>query len=296
MTPKQKIARIAAWSIAVAFAVLALKVAAWRLTGSVALFSDALESVVNVIAALVALYAVGVSHMPADRDHPFGHHKAEYISAVIEGALIVVAALLILNESVRTLLRPAPLGQPALGLGINMAAGLINAFWAWLLIRTGRAARSPALVADGKHLYADVVTSAGVIAGLLLALATGFAILDPLLAIAVALHILWQGWKLMNASVQGLMDSALDDRDIAEIRAIIEKNSSGALEYHDLKTREAGRARFVEFHLVVPEEMAVGDAHDICDRIENALTAAMPGARVVIHIEPEGEARTGARG
>lgn len=292
MTPKQKVARLAAWSIAVALAVLALKLAAWRLTGSVALFSDALESVVNVIAALVALYAIRLSHKPADAGHPFGHHKAEYFSAVIEGALIVVAALLIFNEAVRALFEPAPLDQPALGLAVNIAAGLLNGVWAWLLIRTGRAERSPALIADGKHLYADVVTSIGVVAGLLLALATGFAILDPLLAMAVGLHILWQGWKLVNASVQGLMDRALDREDLAEIRAIIETHFEGALEYHDLKTREAGRARFVEFHLVVPERMAVGDAHEICDRIEAALKQAMPGARVVIHVEPEGEAKT----
>jgi cation diffusion facilitator family transporter len=291
MPAKQKVARLAAWSIAIALLVLALKTAAWLLTGSVALFSDALESVVNVIAAGVALYAVRLSHKPADAGHPFGHHKAEYLSAVIEGALIIVAALLIFSEAIRALMDPAPLDQPALGLAVNLAAGAVNGAWAWLLIRTGREARSPALVADGRHLYADVVTSVGVIAGLLLALATSFAALDPLLAIAVGLHILREGWKLVNASVQGLMDRALGAEELSEIRAIIAANAGAAIEHHDLKTREAARARFIEFHLVVPENMAVGEAHDICDRIEAALKAAMPHARVVIHVEPEGEAK-----
>jgi cation diffusion facilitator family transporter len=291
VTPKQKVARLAAWSIAVALAVLALKTAAWWVTGSVALFSDALESVVNVIAAGIALYAIRVSQRPADAGHPFGHHKAEYLSAVIEGAMIIVAALLIFSEAFAALIEPSPLGQPVLGLGVNVLAGVLNGAWAFLLVRTGRAERSPALVADGRHLYADVVTSLGVIFGLLLALATGFSILDPLLAVAVGLHILREGWKLLNTSVQGLMDRALDEGEIAEVRAVINANAKGALEYHDLKTREAGRARFVEFHLVVPEGMSVGDAHDICDRIEDALKRALPGSRVVIHIEPEGEAK-----
>lgn len=291
MPAKRKVRLLAIWSIVIAFVVLGLKTVAWWLTGSVALYSDALESIVNVVAALAAFYAIRLSHKPADAGHPFGHHKAEYLSAVLEGALIIVAALLIFNEAVRALLAPSPLRQPVAGLAVNIAASLLNGAWAFILTRAGRSERSPALVADGRHLYADVVTSAGVIIGLVLALATGFTALDPLLAIAVGLHVLREGWKVLNASVQGLMDRALDEDDIAEIRAIIDANAQGALEYHDLKTREAARARFVEFHLVVVEEMTVSDAHDICDRIEEALEAAMPHVRVVIHLEPEGEAK-----
>ncbi len=290
MPSKQRVASLAFWSTVIAIAVLGLKVLAWRLTGSVALYSDALESIVNVIASLAAFWAIRVSQTPADRDHPFGHHKAEYFSAVLEGVLIVLAACLIILEVGRAWATPMNLEQPWTGLAVNGAASVVNLVWAQILIRAGRAHRSPALIADGRHIMTDVVTSLGVIVGLVGAVLTGWTILDPALAIVVALNILWQGWQVIGQSVQGLMDRSLADGEIAEIRTIIDAKSSGAIEYHDLKTREAGRARFVEFHLVVPERMAVGDAHDICDRIEDALKSAMPGARVVIHIEPEGEA------
>lgn len=284
---------LAGLSIIVAFAVMGLKFAAWWLTGSVALYSDALESIVNVVAAFAAWWAVSLSHKPADDNHPFGHHKAEYFSAVFEGVLIVVAALLIFHQAANAILSPAEMGSTAVGLGINAAAAVVNGFWAWLLISTGRRVRSPALVADGNHIRADVVTSVGVIAGLLLATVTGYWILDPLLAIVVGFNILWQGFVLVNTSIQGLMDAAFTDTDLAETRAVIDANSSGALEYHDLKTREAGRARFIEFHLVVPGDMPVRSAHDICDRIEAALKRDLPGSRIVIHIEPEEKAKHG---
>ncbi|TWG97150.1 cation diffusion facilitator family transporter [Mesorhizobium sp. J18] len=288
---QDKVRRLAFWSIIVAFAVLGLKFAAWWLTGSVALFSDALESIVNVVASTVAFYAIGVSQLPPDANHPFGHHKAEYFSAVTEGVLIVVAALLIFREAALALIEPQPLDAPALGLAVNMVATALNAVWAWLLVSTGRRERSPALVADGKHLWSDVVTSAGVFAGLVLALSTGWFWLDPALAIVVAANILWQGWLLVRSSVQGLMDVALDDNDLTRIRRIVEENSGEALEFHDVKSREAGRARFLEFHLVVPSDMTVETSHEICDRIEDALISAMPGLRVTIHVEPAHKAK-----
>jgi len=288
---QNKVRRLAFWSIIVAFAVLGLKFAAWWLTGSVALFSDALESIVNVVASTVAFYAIGVSQLPPDANHPFGHHKAEYFSAVTEGVLIVVAALLIFREAALALIEPQPLDAPALGLAVNMVATALNAVWAWLLVSTGRRERSPALVADGKHLWSDVVTSAGVFAGLVLALSTGWFWLDPALAIVVAANILWQGWLLVRSSVQGLMDVALDDNDLTRIRRIVEENSGEALEFHDVKSREAGRARFLEFHLVVPSDMTVETSHEICDRIEDALISAMPGLRVTIHVEPAHKAK-----
>ncbi len=291
MTAKQKIRRLAAWSIAVALGVMALKFAAWRMTGSVALYSDALESIVNVIAAGAAFWAISVSHKPADRDHQYGHHKAEYFSAVLEGVLIVVAALLILAEVWRSWQNPVPLEQPVQGLAINAVAAVLNFGWALLLIRVGKRDRSPALEADGHHIMTDVVTSLGVIIGLVGAILTGWHGIDQLLALIVALNILWQGSKVVSASLGGLMDRAVDIEDHIRIRDIISANSAGALEVHDLKTRIAGRAVFIEFHMVVDSEMTVGASHAICDRVEEALAAEIPSVRVVIHVEPDDEAK-----
>lgn len=291
MPVKQRIRRLAFASIFVSFGVMALKFAAWWVTGSVALYSDALESIVNVIAAGAAYWAILVSHKPADADHPHGHHKAEYFSAVLEGVLIVLASLLILNEAWGALMAPRMIEAPTLGLAINGLAAAANAGWAFLLIRTGTRERSPALTADGRHLMTDVVTSVGVIAGLVGALLTGWVVLDPLLAIVVALNILWQGWKVIGQSVQGLMDVAVEPDDERRIRDVISLNSKGALEVHDLKTRIAGRATFIEFHLVVDSGMTVGESHVICDRIESALQAEIPSVRVIIHVEPDDEAK-----
>jgi cation diffusion facilitator family transporter len=291
MTPKQKVAALAGWSIAVAFAVMGLKFIAWRITGSVALYSDALESIVNVVAASVAFYAIRVSQKPADLDHPFGHHKAEYFSAVVEGMLIVLAAALIFWQASLALAAARPIEQPTLGLVVNGGAALVNGLWAWLLISTGRRERSPALVADGHHIRADVVTSVGVIAGLLMAIPTGWYVLDPLLAIVVGMNILWQGGKVINSSIQGLMDRAVEPDEHLRIRDVISANSKGALEVHDLKTRIAGRATFIEFHMVVDAGMTVAESHLICDRIEEALKATFPSVRVIIHVEPDDEAK-----
>ena len=288
---KQKVATLAGWSIVIALSVLALKAFAWWITGSVALYSDALESIVNVIASGAALYAIRISYKPADRDHPFGHHKAEYFSAVLEGVLIVVAALLILAAVWRAWQAPAVLERPWTGLAVNGFASAINGIWALILIRVGRAERSPALVADGHHIMTDVFTSVGVIAGLIGAVVTGWTILDPLLAVVVALNILWQGWKVIGSSIGGLMDMAVDTNENMRIRDIISTNSKGALEVHDLKTRIAGRATFIEFHLIVDGDMAVRESHVICDRIEDALKAEIPSVRVTIHVEPDDEAK-----
>ncbi len=291
MTTKRTIQQLAAWSIAVALGVMALKFVAWWMTGSVALYSDALESTVNVIASAAAFWAIRVSHQPADSHHQHGHHKAEYFSAVLEGVLIVVASLLIILEVWRSWQNPVPLDQPWGGLGVNAAAAIINAIWAIILIRVGERAKSPALVADGRHIMTDVVTSIGVLIGLVAAVATGLHWLDPLLALLVALNILWQGWKVIASSVDGLMDRAVGIEESVRIRDIISAHSAGALEVHDLKTRIAGRATFIEFHLVVEAAMSVADAHAICDRIEEALKAEIPSVRVIIHVEPDDEAK-----
>ena len=291
MTSKQKVARLSLWTIFVAFVVLGLKTLAWYVTGSVALYSDALESIVNVIAAAAAFWAIRVSHTPADQDHPFGHHKAEYFSAVLEGVLIIVAAMLIMAKVWEAFAHPTVFEQPWTGLAINSVASVINLFWAQLLIRTGRKEKSPALVADGRHIMTDVVTSVGVLIGLIGVVFTGWAILDPALAFIVALNILWQGWHVIGSSMQGLMDRAVDKDDHFRIRDIISANSKGAIEVHDLKTRIAGRATFIEFHLVVDANMTVGQSHVICDRIEDALKGEIPSVRVTIHVEPEDEAK-----
>jgi cation diffusion facilitator family transporter len=286
-----KLKLAAVTSIVVAAIVFGLKYLAYWVTGSVALYSDALESIVNLITAAVALYAVHVSAQPADRRHQFGHHKAEYFSAVIEGVLIVVAALLILHEAYDAFLRPRVLSEPARGLAINGVATAINAGWSYFLLTWGRRQRSPALVGDGWHLLTDVATSIGVIVGLALAMATGWHLLDPALAALVAANIMWAGWRLVRESVSGLMDEAVTAEVARHIRDVISSNAEGAIEAHDVKTRTAGRATFIEFHLVVPGSMTVAASHVICDRIEQALQAAVLDAQVLIHVEPEEEAK-----
>jgi cation diffusion facilitator family transporter len=278
-------------SIVVAGVVMGLKYAAYWVTGSVALYSDALESIVNLITAAVALYAIHVSAQPADRRHQFGHHKAEYFSAVLEGVLIVVAALLIFREAYGAVLQPRSLSEPVRGILINGLATAINAGWSYFLLTWGRRQRSPALVGDGWHLMTDVATSVGVIVGLLLAMATGWHILDPALAALVGANILWAGWRLVRESVSGLMDEAVTAEVARSIRDVISSNAEGAIEAHDVKTRMAGRATFIEFHLVVPGTMTVAASHQICDRIEQALQAAVHDAQVLIHVEPEEEAK-----
>lgn len=278
-------------SIAVALIVMGLKYLAFWRTGSVALYSDALESIVNLVTALAALYAIHIASQPADRNHQFGHHKAEYFAAVLEGVLIVVAALAILHEAYGAFLKPRTLEAMSEGLGINAIATVINGAWATLLVRWGRSDRSPALIADGRHLFTDVYTSVGVLIGLALASVTGWHALDPLLASLVAVNILWSGWKLVTESMSGLMDEAVTADVSRLIRKIISESASGAIEAHDVKTRQAGPATFIEFHLVVPGDMTVASAHDICDRVEAALELAIRGAQILIHVEPEGEAK-----
>jgi cation diffusion facilitator family transporter len=289
--PAHRLKLAAFGSIAVAAVVLGLKFAAYWQTGSAALYSDALESIVNLVTAAVALYAIHVAYRPADRRHQFGHHKAEYFSSVLEGVLIVVAALLILREAYDALVVPRPLSHLAQGLGLNAAATLLNAGWCAFLIGWGRRQRSPALVADGWHLLTDVATSVGVLAGLGLAALTGWHILDPLLAASVALNILWAGWRLVRESVGGLMDEAVTADVAFRIRQVIAANAQGAIEAHDVRTRMAGHVSFIEFHLVVPGDMTVAVSHAICDRLEAALGEAVPGAQVLIHVEPEKEAK-----
>jgi cation diffusion facilitator family transporter len=244
-----------------------------------------------VVTSLTALWALWFSIQPADQNHPYGHHKAEYLSAVLAGVLILAAAVSILREAYMGFLAPQPLEAPAIGLAINMLATIVNLGWAALLIRTGTRHRSPALAGDGRHLMTDVVTSVGVLIGLAGAVALEMPVLDPILAALVALNIIWTGYRLTRESMGGLLDEAVPAEVLERIKSVIATGADGAIEAHDIRTRQAGRVVFIDFHLVVQGAMTVSAAHDICDCIEQALKDSVPGALVTIHVEPEAKAK-----
>jgi len=277
-----------AWlSVAAALATIGLKTLAWRLTGSVGLLSDALESIVNLAAALLALSMLRLAASPPDEEHPYGFSKAEYLAAGIEGALIVLAAAGILLSAVPRLVNPAPLDAPVLGLSISAGASLINLGVAVVLLRAGRKYRSVALEADGRHLMTDVWTSAGVIVGVALVFATGWLRLDPLVALAVAAHIVWTGVGLVRRSASGLLDAAIPQADRDAIQQILEEYSRHAgVTFHAIRTRRAAKRRFVSFHLLVPDRWSVLRAHRLSEEIEARIRAAVPDASVFTHIEP----------
>jgi cation diffusion facilitator family transporter len=283
--------RFALGSMVAGCLVLGLKGAAWWLTGSAALYSDALESIVNVAASLIAWVALRFAARPADANHPYGHDKAEFFAAVIEGVLIMVAALLIFDEAWSSWIHARAVDMPLQALAMNAAATVINGIWSSVLITAGARLRSPALSADGRHLAADVVTSAGIVAGIGLAVFTGRWVLDPLLAAATGVYVLWSGVRMISASVSGLMDTAPEPAVVNRIRELVANSAAGAIEAHDLRTRHAGRLTFLEFHLVVPGSMTVAAAHQICDRIEDALKAEMGHLMITIHVEPEEKAK-----
>jgi cation diffusion facilitator family transporter len=291
-TPQIPIAtRLAVASLGLAILVLALKGVAAHLTGSVALYSDALESVVNVVTAIVAFVAVRLSARPEDATLPYGYYKAEYLSAVVIGVFIALAAVLIFYEAYTAVIAPEPFNADPLAIGISVIATAINGAWAYWLVRLGRQEKSVALESDGKHLFTDVLSTLGVLVGVLLAVATGLRLLDPILAALVALNVLWSGWQVLKRSVVGLMDVAIDPKQLNRLRDIISTNAEGAIEAHDIRTREAGRMTFIEFHLVVPGSMSVEAAHEICDRIEAKLREAVDEATITIHVEPEEKAK-----
>ena len=268
-----------------------MKGAAWWITGSAALYSDALESVVNVAASVIALVALHFAAMPADANHTYGHDKAEFFAAVIEGVLIVIAALSIFSHAWVTWQAPRPLVMPGQGIAVNALATVLNGVWSILLIRSGKRLRSPALTADGRHLVADVVTSIGVAIGVGLTVLTGYLALDPILAAATGVYVLWSGMVMIYASVGGLMDAAPEPAVVNRIRELVAESAAGAIEAHDLRMRHAGRLTFVEFHLVVPGMMTVAELHDICDRVEEALREDMQHLVITIHVEPEAKAK-----
>jgi cation diffusion facilitator family transporter len=232
-----------------------------------------------------------VSIAPPDAKHPYGHQKAEYISAIAEGALILLAAVAIFYAAYHDLFRPRQLDAPLKGLLINAAAGAINVVWYIVLSRAGRRLHSPALLADAKHLWTDIITSVAVLGGVTLVWLTDNPILDPIIAALVAVNILWTGWHLMRSSIGGLMDEVVPEETLVKIRSIISGNAEGALEVHALRTRQAGPAIFIDFHLVVPGEMTVSESHVLCDRIEAALRKEISDLMISIHVEPDEKAK-----
>lgn len=277
-----------AWlSVATAVVTIGLKTWAWWMTGSVGLLSDAAESVVNLVAAVVALIAITVAERPADADHQYGHSKAEYFSAVVEGAMIFLAAAVILYTGVERLINPAPLESLGLGMAISVVAAVLNGVVGALLVRAGIRHRSPTLKADGKHLLTDVITSVGVVVGVALVWLTGWEVLDPLVAIAVGLNILVVGYRLVVQSGMGLMDATLPEEDNTVIEEILERHRVGdRVDFHELRTRESGRWRFVEFHALVPGDWSVDRGHDLVERVEQEIHAALPHTHITTHLEP----------
>lgn len=289
-----KLTRWAWLSIAAAVTTIGLKMGAYAVTGSVGLLSDALESVVNLVAAVVALVSLSIAARPPDASHPFGHGKVEYFSAGAEGLMIVVAAGLIIWSAVDRLLSPRPLDELGIGLAITLLATLVNAAVGWLVLRAGRRHRSITLVADGKHLLTDVWTSVGVIIGVAVVALTGWLPLDSLVAIAVAVNILWTGGRLVLHSGRGLMDHAMPDEDLAVISRGLRECLAGDPEVriHGLRTRESGRERFVTMHVLVPGAWSVTRGHDVLERIERRLHEDLPGVMVHTHLEPVEDPRS----
>lgn len=277
-----------AWlSIAAAFATIGLKGFAWWATGSVGFLSDALESLVNLAAAVLVLSMLRLAASPPDKEHPYGRSKAEYFSAGIEGAMITVAAGGILWAALPRLIAPQPIEAPLLGMVLTGIATLINLVVGLLLIRVGRREDSITLEADGRHLMTDVWTSAGVIAGVALIAATGWLVLDPLIALAVAVHILWEGFRLMRRSVSGLLDRAISQLDQGEITKLFTEYSRRyGIAFHALRTRQAGARRFISFHILVPDAWTVAHAHRLSEEIESRVRSMVPNAVVDTHIEP----------
>jgi len=277
-----------AWlSIAAALATIALKTGAYLLTDSVGLLSDAMESLVNLAGAIMALIMLTIAARPADESHVYGHSKAEYFASSTEGILILGAAIGIISAAINRLLQPREMEQLGLGLGVSIVASVINFIVARILLREGRARRSITLEADSHHLMTDVWTSAGVISGVTVAGITGWSFLDPLVAIIVALNIIWTGVRLVGRSVAGLMDAALPNQEQSLIQDVMEKYRDMDVSFHALRTRQAAARRFVSVHMLVPGDWTVHDAHHLAEDFESDIRHALGGVVTVFtHIEP----------
>ncbi|WP_431094926.1 cation diffusion facilitator family transporter [Polaromonas aquatica] len=273
-------------SVAVAVATIVLKTAAWYITGSVGLLSDAMESFVNLAAALFGLAMVTIAQRPADDEHPYGHHKAEYFSSGFEGALIVGAAAAIIWAATHRLFDPQPLQQLGWGLALSVGSSALNGLLAWAMLRSARVHRSIALEADARHLLTDVWTSVGVVAGIAAVMLTGWLWLDAVVAIGVALNILWEGGRLIWRSSQGLMDEAVEPEVLAEIQKTLAAFSDPAIRFDHLSTRRAGQRRYVDLHMHMPASWSLGRAAAVRASVEQALMSAVPGLRASIQLLP----------
>ena len=276
-----------AWlSILTAVATILLKAVAWQLTGSVGLLSDALESVVNLAGAMMALAMISLAAQPPDEDHAYGHGKAEYFSAGFEGLLILIAAMAIGATAIMRLFDPRPLEQVGIGLAVSLAASLLNLVTALILRAAGRRYRSLTLEADAHHLLTDVWTSVGVIVGLAAVSLTGWLWLDPVIALLVAGNILRIAWKLLYSSAQGLMDRALPDADTVLLQGVFDQYRAQGIEFHALRTRESGARRFIDVHVLVPGHWSVQHAHEVVEKIEADIRQALPQSTILTHLEP----------
>lgn len=281
-----------AWvTLGVSILALAMKYAAWRATGSVALYSDTLETIINVVAAIAGLWALHVASLPPDENHTYGHYKAEYLSAVAEGVLVVMTAITIGHEAWKGWFSPHLPTNSMMGVILNGGAGVLNLVWGSVMMAAGRRHQSPTLIAGGQHVLSDVWASAALVAGFVLIPLTGWEQLDSILAGLIALNVLRTGWDMMRTSISGLMDAAPDPATLAQIRRIISANATGAIEAHDIRARIVGAMTFIEFHLVVAGDMSVETAHQICDHIEEALRQDLGSALINIHVEPERKAK-----
>ena len=273
-------------SILAAVVTIGLKGLAYWLTGSVGLLSDALESGINLFAAVTAYLSLHYSQRPADASHTYGHEKIEYFSSGLEGALILVAGIGTGWVAIGRLIHPAPLTELGLGTGLALSASVVNLAVGLILVRVGRQQHSIILEADGRHLLTDVWTSVGVVTGLIVVWASGVYVLDPVIALVVGANIIFTGLRLIRRSFNGLMDHALDAAELEALRTAIRDNLPPGTDFHALRTRQAGASRFADFHLLVPGAMTVHDAHALAERVEDALRAAVPRVEVTIHIEP----------
>jgi len=281
--------RFALLSIAAAVATIGLKLAAWWLTGSVGLLSDALEGSVNLVGATVMLAMLTVAALPPDDEHAYGYSKAEYFASGLEGTLILAAAILIAYAAIDRLINPQPLEQVGAGLAVSAVASFINWLVARRLFEAGRRYKSIALEADAHHLMTDVWTSVGIIGGVALVAATGWLALDPLIALAVAANIVWTGVRLVRRSAKGLLDPALPPAELRQLGAVLDRFRAQGLDFHAVRTRQAGARAFVSLHVLVPAQWTVAQGHDMAHQVEGAIRAALPEATVLTHVEPLGD-------
>jgi cation diffusion facilitator family transporter len=273
-------------SIGAALLTMAIKFAAYKLTGSVGLLSDAAESLVNLVAALVAFWALGLAARPPDEEHAYGHTKAEYFSSGVEGALILIAAATIVYAAIPRLIHPQPIERPGLGLTLAVVSALINGGVGWILLRAGRRLRSVSLEADARHLFTDVWTTLAVVVAVFLVVLTGVERLDPLIALLVAANIIWTGVRLLRQTGSGLLDPALPAADQSLIAAALAPYRVHGIQFHALRTRQSGARRFISLHVLVPGDWTVQRGHDLCERIEADLRQALPESTIFTHLEP----------